>query len=387
MPVILDTNVHYGGVSGKTDGNLLERNWIGTTYMAGNTNTRFPTYPHYRSGGAWLLSKVAYEVTPAAIEIWNGAHTQLLYKGTVVTNHINNDAQWPNPYSDNEMDAMGATAMSRTLPTNPNVSLLVSLAELYREGLPSPAGMDSLKKRALTAKQAGGEYLNVQFGWLPLVSDVKGVADSAKRSNEIISRFDRDSGKSIHRRYDYPDTTTTNAWSGAVYGYPAGSFSSLPWTGTTTTTVTTKRWFEGSFRYYVPTGQDFYSRAKRMEAHASKLYGLRLTPEVLWNLAPWSWATDWFANTGDIMRNVSAFMNDSLVLEYGYMMWSSVTSQVTKASTVVDGRTYFSELETKYVVKQRRPANPYGFGVGGLALTNRQKAIIAALILSKTGKA
>ncbi len=382
MPIRQFT-VDYGGVRGFTDGNLLERRWNGVTYIAGNSNTRFPTYPHWRSGGAFLLSKNSYKISPASVKIWNGAHTNVLYEGTVVTNHINNDAVWSNPYSDNEMDAMGATAMSRVIPTNPNVDLLVSLAELFREGIPSPIGMETLKKRSLRAKQAGGEYLNVQFGWLPLVSDVKGVADSAKRSDEIISRFIRDSGRPIHRRYDYPAETTTKQWSGAVYGYPAGSFSSLPWTGTTTTTTTTEKWFEGCFRYYVPTGDDFHSRARRMEANASKLYGLRLTPEVLWNLAPWSWAVDWFTNTGAIMRNVSAFMNDSLVLMYGYMMFKSIVVQTTKAYTVIDGVTYHSELETSYIVKQRRPANPYGFGVGGQALTDRRKAIIAALLASK----
>jgi hypothetical protein len=114
------------------------------------------------------------------------------------------------------------------------------------------------------------------------------------------------------------------------------------------------------------------------QSQANRLLGVKLSPDTVWNLNPWTWAADWFANTGDLMTNVSNMGQDGLVLQYGYMMASEEVSTYSVASKngAVTSR-------TRLVKRAKRiPASPYGFGVSLSTLTARQLAIITALGLS-----
>jgi hypothetical protein len=133
----------------------------------------------------------------------------------------------------------------------------------------------------------------------------------------------------------------------------------------------------------------------RIVAEARLLYGLELTPETLWNLAPWSWLVDWFANVGPILSNVSAFQSDNLVLKYGYVMenvtrtyartnWMGVVNPSTTVYVNHPARVYDKFfVETKTRVK----ATPYGFGLNTTAFTDRQWTILGALGLTRGPKA
>jgi hypothetical protein len=128
-------------------------------------------------------------------------------------------------------------------------------------------------------------------------------------------------------------------------------------------------------------------RIRYFAAQADHLMGIRLTPETVWNLAPWSWAVDWFTNTGDIIHNISAFARDSLVMKYGYIM----SHDHLDGYCVMPGGTNFNGNITGGSVtylrdrKKRFPASPYfGFGTTG-SLSAGQKAILLALGLSRTG--
>jgi hypothetical protein len=160
---------------------------------------------------------------------------------------------------------------------------------------------------------------------------------------------------------------------------------------TKTTVITTKRWFAGAFTYHLPTiGPDdngfvkTIEKAKIAEAQANRLFGLRLTPDLIWKLAPWSWAIGWVSNAGDVIHNWSAFSNDGLVLDYGYLMEHKIQqiqySLVDVGSS--DGTTSFYQ-EFRYETKTRRRATPYGFGVNPASFTAKQWGIIAALGISK----
>jgi hypothetical protein len=115
---------------------------------------------------------------------------------------------------------------------------------------------------------------------------------------------------------------------------------------------------------------------------ASKIFGLELTPEVAWNLSPWSWAADWFTNAGDVISNLTDWATDGLVLRYGYVMEHTIASNTY---TFV-GKTGFSNTSVRpspvtlvTETKRRVKANPFGFGVTWGGLSPRQLAITAAL--------
>lgn len=137
--------------------------------------------------------------------------------------------------------------------------------------------------------------------------------------------------------------------------------------------------------YGVP-GSFASSKVGQLGAEADKLFGLSLTPDLLWNLAPWSWAVDWFTNTGDVLENVSDMVAQGLVMRYGYLMETKSISVTYK----LHGCTFHGTpvvlapavLET--VSKVRVRANPFGFGITWDGLSPIQIAILAALGISRS---
>jgi len=123
----------------------------------------------------------------------------------------------------------------------------------------------------------------------------------------------------------------------------------------------------------------------RHALEAKKLLGLTLTPDTLWNAAPWSWAVDWFSNTGDVISNVTDSVTDGLVMRYGYIMEHSIVKNIyslTKPGTLnPDVRVPSITLVVE--TKKRRRANPFGFGLSWGSLSLRQQAIALALGLTR----
>jgi hypothetical protein len=117
---------------------------------------------------------------------------------------------------------------------------------------------------------------------------------------------------------------------------------------------------------------------ERYAAEADRLLGVDLTPEVLWNLSPWSWMLDWFGDFGDVMTNISNLGHDGTVMQYGYLIERKNIQQTWTAT--FNGQPLRTEVS--YLTKQRMPASPYGFGVKFEELSSKQLAILAALGLS-----
>jgi hypothetical protein len=121
---------------------------------------------------------------------------------------------------------------------------------------------------------------------------------------------------------------------------------------------------------------------------ARQVFGLELTPELVWELSPWSWAVDWFSNVGEVVHNITAFAQNGLVMRYGYVMEHSMIRDTYAFS----GETGFNSpvvvptLTLVSETKVRRQANPFGFGVDWKGLNPFQLSIAAALGLKKSGK-
>jgi hypothetical protein len=213
----------------------------------------------------------------------------------------------------------GTIAISQVIPTNPLVGLATTMGELRREGIPNIVGAESLRARALRARNAGSEYLNVEFGWRPLVTDVLKLADAIIDADAKMKQYEQESGRLLHRTYTFPDIVSNSRVvenNVNITPYIKTNYQHGPGQRITVTTGRTRRWFQGVFTYYLaPQGS-----LVRKEQLAAKRLGLRLTPEVLWNLTPWTWAADWVTNAGAVVHNISAFANDGLVMPWGYIM-------------------------------------------------------------------
>jgi hypothetical protein len=290
-------------------------------------------------------------------------------------------------------------AISRTIPTNPISNTSQALAELVREGIPSAIGSALLGMRDNLASILGGEYLNIKFGWEPIISELKSLAQVVVDADKLIKQLERGSGRNTRRKYRFPpmrDVTKLESASGGGLHYASG-FGPIMGGGIQHPGVNniqidcreTNIWFSGAYTYdshEVFKGQ--IGRHKLAVQKAQYLLGLDLTPEVVWELTPWSWLSDWFVNIGMNMSQVSRFNEGGLVLRYGYLM---VHSTVTR-TYVSEGCRSFREPTRPFNVslvlqsesKQRHRATPYGFALNPSGFSGKQWAILAALGMTKT---
>lgn len=286
----------------------------------------------------------------------------------------------PSLTSNASLNASGATAIARVKPDNPVADLAVTAGEFAREGLPSYIGSTLFKERVRLARSAGSEYLNVQFGWLPLVSSLREMAYAVKHQHAIIDGYRQSANRKLRRRYVFPPSLTTNG--GTAVGYidaQTGSQGNVLWN----TSVETELWFSGAFKCYLPIDDSLSSKLDRGKAYANKVLGIRLTPEAVWQLAPWSWAADWVANTGDVLANISSLGTDGLAMQYGYIMSQKQNISLCDYRGANNGSYSPGYSRVISTTKQRLPANPYGFGIAYDGLSTRQKAIVVALGLSR----
>lgn len=319
------------------------------------------------------------------------------YEQPVFANFINiRNGHFPLPLPSDRsfLNSLATEAISKIAPNKPEASLSSFLGEL-REGLPRAVLLGKTgRARTGRVRNAGDEYLNVEFGWKPLVRDVQSFATSVRNSEEILKKFEDGAGKLSRRTHTFPTelvvgdeivinpiTTLMPPVHGLHYGpEPGGAL-------TKQTTSRTERWFAASFMYAIPprgTPQNY-------SAKANKLLGTNLSPEMLWNIAPWSWAADWAGNAGTIATNLSLFNSDCLVMPWNYIM---------ERKTIVDTYTWRSFSDKCYrnypgrhsasqelttVMKYRQSGTPYGFHVDWPDFTAAQLAILASLGMSRAG--
>jgi len=303
--------------------------------------------------------------------------------------------------SQNDIRLNGTKAINQAIPTKSAASLAQFLGEL-REGLPSLIGLNLLKGRG-SANSIGSEYLNYQFGLVPLFNDLKKFAKAAQQSSKIIKQYERDSGRVVRRKrglgglsLNTHNETKLAQWEnvgqpGQVSGwYPEFWDRFRSDGGKTESSVTmiqhtTRRaWFSGAFSYYLNDGDDVIARFERYEQLANKLLGSRLTLETVYQLTPWSWLLDWFVDLGDIISSASAFANDRLVLRYGYLMVNTVSrNQFTGNVQLPSGQVIHPATEYKTERKERFRATPYGFAVDTSSFSDGQCAILGALGMTK----
>lgn len=295
---------------------------------------------------------------------------------------------WPPFVGGSESDLLkaGTKAISMCKPTNIFVDLSSSLAELLREGIPK-FGTQVWETVTDAARDVAKGHLSVQFGFQPIVADVYNVSLALTRADAAIKQYVRDSGKIVRRRYDFPDQTSESV-SVIGDGPPWRAYSDAEqdaYWGTGRVYKTRKslvrRWFSGAFTYHLPL-DDSLREMSEAALKAKGLISLELTPETLWNIAPWSWAVDWFVPVDDYISYLEDAQSLGLVLRYGYLMEHSICSDtytwVGNPNRSVGALTLTSER------KVRIRANPFGFGVNWGDLSPRQLSVAAALGISQS---
>ena len=311
----------------------------------------------------------------------------------------------PLPGSFPDVGKFGLIAVNETAPTNPASSFGQGFGELGLDGTPTLPGSE-LKEKIRYFRSLGKEYLNVEFGWLPFVRDIQSSARAVLNAHKLLHQFQRNSGRDVRRAFHFAplrETTISDPIDcklsaplfGSTWDAPDGrSLVDTQFAKYQLHTVKeTYVYFKGSFVYYLPDGDDWVGRIDRNASQMGYLLGTTLTPELLWQLTPWTWLVDWVTHIGRTLTNWSRFSSDGLVLKYGYLM---ATTSTTFTHTIDNwrpglGSSYggfrSDHLTTRSIRKERFRSTPYGFGVDTSHLTDFQWSILGALGLAKAPRA
>lgn len=353
-----------------------------------------------RNGGDIGGPFVVHHVTPqpALHEFHDakaiGSSVKQTFDGTCCATQLcANTTQTVSPSSDAALISMGTIGIAKALPTNPLAGFGQFLGELHQ--LPTVVDPLAWKSAARDfkrlAEKGSSEYLNAQFGWVPFLNDIFDFTKVSLQAQKHITNYDMNSGKNIRRSRKI--LTTQSASTPIVYpgSGPVPTPATLASTGTLTQTdvISQRVWFSGCFTYYLPPlDGSVISYYRRYSRYAQKLFGVGLDPHLLWQLAPWSWASDWFLNTGSVIRNWSAFSTQGLVMRYGYVMeektkWTTYSLDGYRMSSCSSPPLLDTRIEISRV---RLRATPYGFGLNPASFTPFQNSIIAALGINRASR-
>lgn len=298
--------------------------------------------------------------------------------------------------SESTVRSNGTTAAANSHPSSPSVNLLVSAGELAKDGLPRVSDFTRWERscRAIIS-QAAGNWVAVQFAWLPLLWEIQAWLRQVRDADEIMREAkSHKSSRVIRVGYSFPnDDRTVSTTAGKVaISWSNGSSVGNPAQTAITQKVRSKTWFEAKYLNFTPISADQLDKSSEYAMKARYLLGLDLTPVTLWELAPWSWAVDWVTNYGDVLDSVSNSLSDGMVMYDAFVM-HHYRRESTAIALTPHIFTYRYKWKIPVVtptsakrvseVKKRFPSVPYfGFGSPG-ELTARQISILAALGISR----
>lgn len=185
-------------------------------------------------------------------------------------------------------------AFADTNPSAAKVDLAVLIAELR--------DLPSLFKNigSSMSKYGANEYLKFQYGWTPLIRDLRKLFDVLdhfdKRLSMITRLHERGTAK---RRYEeqplYSYTGPMTAYLPTSYGVePIG----IPCSGM----YTQRRWAVLKWKAELP--ESFFSVSADLKTSTRRaLFGGTIDGSTLWQLMPWSWLIDWSTNLGDYIES------------------------------------------------------------------------------------
>lgn len=362
----------------------------------GNLSNR--RYLYLRGGPFTSYVTRAFVLPTQEMTLRNGLSN---FRGHMICNRYGSNPNVGYWESDSvSMTAMGTKGIAKLKPGNPTADLGQFLVELRQlptfpkllvSSFKSPKkalSIQGLRENLFSYKQLGSEYLNYEFGWKLFVRDLIKLFNFQQDLDKQLRQLRRDNGKVVRRRgtITRTESSTVSEDTGISGLYPSLTTGFYDGTATNVhkralyTTVRSRYWFSGAFRYWIPDieSAEWPARAKRA------LLGINPTPHLLWEVLPWSWLVDWFSSIGDILNNMSTNAAENLVVLYGYAMGEKSTTYHATASSKLKTVGWVSASQViESVVKRRVKASPFGFGISLPDLSDRQLAILTALGLSK----
>lgn len=362
-----------------------------------NSTRRIPRGARGDIGGGFGLQRKTFRSFPALVDVsyTYGAGAGWYYSGELHASVLGKSygkSQLPDKILPTTLNKIG-TAGIRNNPVKPQGDLGQFLGEIH--DLPRMVDVRSIAERIDWFRKAGDTYLNFQFGWVPFVKSLKTHFENVLKADLIMRQLARDNGRYVRRSLNLEEEKTVNTYQ-EMNVYPSPTLVGYLYDGRPSYREKTElyqrnRWFRGRFRYWIPTmtTQSFWSiEANQQRNRLSRVvYGASMTPDLIWQLTPWSWLADWVGNIGDIVSNQVDIELNNLNIDYAYAM-----CRETKSTTWVSTCFLRNGLVAKSVaidleeVKARAASSPFGFGFDMSSMTPYQASILAALGAAKHKK-
>ncbi len=325
----------------------------------------------------------------------------------------------PDPGTEYSLYQEAASMLRRSRPPSEGFDL----ARFAGEQRELPMLLKASNYRPRNKRELGGAYLNWLFGIKPTGSDLGYLAElilsydgplqsllanekvREKAYNTRVLLKDNNSGNV--RLTSYSNQPTGGSyWTGLIQtklvfpgktGTSSSSlnvlFPNLKWSYTRKQILRTFATWE----YFIPKPHEFEGRLRLAKRKATELLSAGKTNEsTVWELAPWTWMTDWFIDIGGLIRYQEAVRDNQIVASAcGYSLWEEFATQVhfTDHTHLATAGSYpyygiedykFSPVMHSVLVRKhmRRSGNPYSLGPTW-DLNPSQWAITSALGLSR----
>lgn len=307
-----------------------------------------------------------------------------------------------------EMSDNALRLVTQMMPNRKEFSLFRSVAEL--KDLPNSVkgSIDTfllarntfLSRRSSGRKKrrtAASEYVNVQFGWLPIYRDVLSLLRLPGRISRRINYLMRREGKDSTFRTDL-DLGVSPVSSAPGFAYDLLSEETL-------VSLSHHAWRHTALRGVINVNVQLpqLEVPKLREDLTLRLWGSDPDPEDVYNLVPWSWLVDWFTGLGDYVEAYNVMNLDKSVINYGFITGTthviSDSIHVSKATRTIkklftppvpatvydesftENRTHTSRVEAKLQIR-RSLTSAYNvkptWDLG--SFTGSQLAILGALL-------
>lgn len=351
------------------------------TIAGDHGNYGYPHFPPNRNiGGTFVQENTVITLDPIDVgEIAAKAWNQV-YNGS-----ISASAYPPiGSVSTGDASSRGAEAYNRMKPDKPSFSGLNSLYEL-RE-VPEML----VQRFTPDLKGASNYWLALQFGWKPLLNDIRNLVNSQRNLQKRLRWLLDHEGQPVRRSVRLVDTSSTQQTFGG-YALSAlqpqlvtGYYASEPKYGGSHQSGE-EWWASARFRFWLPDGPRDIAWRRKVLAY---LYGLYPTPRVIYNMIPWSWLVDWFTNAGDVLSNLQADVASRLAADHFYCMrrnWARCEFNAQGTFNTSSGFPTSVNSTSRYEVEHlsRVMGDPFGFATNQNMLSGMQLSILGALGISR----
>jgi hypothetical protein len=187
--------------------------------------------------------------------------------------------------------------------------VITKIASVFRSG----AFIDAVKRLRISSnwsfqkllRSVAGQYLNLQFNFLPLISDIGKIYSALSRTERRINDFITRAGRPQNKHFAYKWTeffdSPPEEYTGSRVGYQNQWIMSKPFSWRITKSAPTT--FHAQIQYN-------YNYTEFQIAHAQLLghldaLGINMNPAIIWNALPWTFVIDWVLGIGPYLNTMA----------------------------------------------------------------------------------